>query len=464
MVRSVTRVLESASNKKGVQYAVKETMQHLNLYELIGALSFALDMTEGNSGPPSLRRAWIGMAIGRNLKLDSQAQHDLYCVLMLSSMGELEASDSPCVPQTVADVPLPPSTYSILSQAHVAPDVAHHFEPAGRNFLHSGAQTLRQLQFSEDVIASIYGHEHSISLNDAVNDRSETRRMFVNIARLAKDIDGVYTRSGQEAVQSYINAWCKRSVFDPTFISSVARAVQDDDVWHVLHSDELALHLRDVAPEFQTIPVDDDYLDYIAAAFGCIMDKKSADTSGHSRRVALYVDLIADRLGFEQSRRRCLHRGAFLHDIGKLGISNALLNKPGKLSSAEWVVMRKHAGYTEEIIASMEPFIELARIAGAHHERLDGKGYPRGLTALDIPLESRIITVADIFDAISADRAYRSAIPIPEALAMMGRLVGTALDPRCMDALRCIIEHGKAFAASSRGRVSSFKPLMERWT
>jgi HD-GYP domain-containing protein (c-di-GMP phosphodiesterase class II) len=248
--------------------------------------------------------------------------------------------------------------------------VAHYFEPAVCNFLHSGAQTLRQLQFSEDVIASIYSHKHSISLNDAANDRSETRRMFVHLARLAKDIDGVYMRSGQEAIQSYINAWCKQSVFDPTFISSVARAVHDDDVWRVLYSDELALHLRDVAPEFQTIPVDEDYLDYIAAAFGCIIDIKSADTSGHSRRVVLYVDLIADRLEFEQSRRRCLHRGAFLHDIGKLGISNALLNKPGKLSSAEWVVMRKHAGYTEEIIASMEPFIELARTMNGLMEKV----------------------------------------------------------------------------------------------
>jgi HD-GYP domain-containing protein (c-di-GMP phosphodiesterase class II) len=95
-----------------------------------------------------------------------------------------------------------------------------------------------------------------------------------------------------------------------------------------------------------------------------------------------------------------------------------------------------HGEYTETILGRIAAFAELASIAGAHHERLDGNGYPRGLHADDIRLETRIITTADIFDAITAERPYRGAIPIPQALEMMEKTVGTALDPACFDALK----------------------------
>jgi HD-GYP domain-containing protein (c-di-GMP phosphodiesterase class II) len=131
-----------------------------------------------------------------------------------------------------------------------------------------------------------------------------------------------------------------------------------------------------------------------------------------------------------------LRRGALLHDIGKLGVSNSLLDKPGKLDATEWESMRLHAVYTEQILSGVAPFAELARVAGAHHEKLDGTGYPRGLKANDIALETRIITTADIFDAISANRPYRAAVPVEQTLEIMQKSVGTALDARCMNALR----------------------------
>jgi len=184
------------------------------------------------------------------------------------------------------------------------------------------------------------------------------------------------------------------------------------------------------------VPLDDDYLDEIAEGFGQIIDAKSPFTAGHSARVGLYTDLIAEQLGVSVERRRWLRRGALLHDIGKLGVSNSLLDKPGKLDAAEWEAMRLHALYTEQILSGIAPFTELARIAGAHHEKLDGTGYPRGLKAADIALETRIITTADIFDAISADRPYRAAIPVEQTLQIMQGTVGTALDARCMTALR----------------------------
>jgi len=151
--------------------------------------------------------------------------------------------------------------------------------------------------------------------------------------------------------------------------------------------------------------------------------------------VALYTDLISEAPGLSLERRRWLKRGALLHDVGKLGVSNTVLDKAGKLDGAEWEAVRKHAELTEAILSRISAFSELARIAGAHHERLDGGGYPRGLKAEDIAIETRIITTADIFDAITAERPYRGAVPVDQTLEMMRKTVGTALDPLCFDAL-----------------------------
>ena len=141
-------------------------------------------------------------------------------------------------------------------------------------------------------------------------------------------------------------------------------------------------------------------------------------------------------MGLSLERRRWLKRGALLHDVGKLGVSNAVLDKAGKLDAEEWKAVRQHAALTESILSRIDAFSELARVAGAHHERLDGGGYPRGLMADEITLETRIITTADIFDAITAERPYRGAVPIPQTLEMMAKTVGTALDPDCFAALK----------------------------
>jgi len=212
-----------------------------------------------------------------------------------------------------------------------------------------------------------------------------------------------------------------------------------DALWDKLRSADLAEHVFAEEPANFSLTVDDDYLDEIAAAFGEVVDSKSPYTAGHSARVALYTDSIASELGLSSERRRWLHRGALLHDVGKLGVSNAILDKPGKLTAEEWDAVRKHALYTEEILSRIPQFRELSLVSAAHHERLDGKGYPRGLHGADIALETRIITTADIFDAITAERPYRAAVPVPRTLEIMAETVGTALDPDCFAALTRVV-------------------------
>jgi HD-GYP domain-containing protein (c-di-GMP phosphodiesterase class II) len=172
-----------------------------------------------------------------------------------------------------------------------------------------------------------------------------------------------------------------------------------------------------------------------------VIDAKSPYTSGHSERVTLFADMIADRMGFSAERRRWLKRAALLHDVGKLGVSNAILDKPGKLDPDEWTAMKMHAAHSETILSRIAAFRGLAPIAAAHHERIDGKGYPRGLKGDQIALETRIITTADVFDALTAYRPYRASMPISKSLAIMSESVGTAIDPDCFHALQHAMGH-----------------------
>jgi HD-GYP domain-containing protein (c-di-GMP phosphodiesterase class II) len=151
--------------------------------------------------------------------------------------------------------------------------------------------------------------------------------------------------------------------------------------------------------------------------------------------VTLFADLIAEDMGLTPARRRWIKRCGLLHDIGKLGVSNQILDKPGKLDDSEWQEMKRHAELSERILSRISAFSDLAVIAGGHHERPDGKGYPRGLTARQIPLETRIISTADVFDALTAERPYRGALPISQALSILAVGLGTATHPDTFAAL-----------------------------
>ncbi len=144
---------------------------------------------------------------------------------------------------------------------------------------------------------------------------------------------------------------------------------------------------------------------------------------------------IARAMGLSEDRARLVNRAALLHDIGKLRVPNSILDKAGKLDPAEWQIVQEHPRLTREILSRIGPFRDLAAIAGAHHERLDGLGYPDRLAAHQLPLEARIIAVADVFGALTEDRPYRPGMSYDEALAIISRDIPHKLDPDCVAAL-----------------------------
>jgi len=137
---------------------------------------------------------------------------------------------------------------------------------------------------------------------------------------------------------------------------------------------------------------------------------------------------------------RKLRRAALVHDMGKLGVSNLILEKPGKLESHELAAMHKHPYYTRQILSRVSGFAELANIAAAHHERLDGKGYDRGLDAAALGTDVRILTISDMFEALASRRPYRQDLTEEEVMSILTRNVGTAIDPACFEALKLFLQ------------------------
>jgi HD-GYP domain-containing protein (c-di-GMP phosphodiesterase class II) len=257
---------------------------------------------------------------------------------------------------------------------------------------------------------------------------------FAQIALLSQVADVFFVERGAAAARKEIERR-RGSWFDPRLADAFESLACKRGFWRSLNDDGLQRDLLDLEPARFTRRADEDYLDDIAEAFAQIIDSKGSFTHGHSERVAAYADLIAAELGCSRPRRRTLRRAALLHDIGKLGVSNSVLDKPGKLDEAELIEMRGHALHSETILSRIAAFADLAEIGGAHHERLDGNGYPRGLTAARLSAETRIVSTADVFDALTADRPYRAAMPVDQALHIMRADVGKAFDAECFHVL-----------------------------
>ncbi|RYB01822.1 HD-GYP domain-containing protein [Lichenibacterium ramalinae] len=184
------------------------------------------------------------------------------------------------------------------------------------------------------------------------------------------------------------------------------------------------------------------------------VEYRDGDTGEHTVRVARYSRMIAEELGLPAEDCRNLYLAAPLHDIGKVAVPDQVLLKPGRLTAEETMVVRMHAAVGERILGdSASDLIRLAaEIAGYHHERWDGAGYPRGLAGEAIPLSARIVAVADVFDAMTTERPYKSALPVGAALAYLSAERSRHFEPRCVDAfLSAYARLHPGLARSERG-------------
>jgi HD-GYP domain-containing protein (c-di-GMP phosphodiesterase class II) len=436
------------------------TTSSMRLSEVLGALSYALDLTEGQPAGHCLRSCWIGVQVARALRATPRQLHDTYYTILLKDLGcssnaaricQLYLVDDRTFKKdfkTVGDS-LPQVLRFVLSHTGMKADLAARFR-AIVNVMQNGgeianeliearcqrgAQIARMMRFSDgvaDAIASL--DEHWDGGGRPSGLRGEAIPLESRLALLAQVVDVFFVSEGRRAalkeVRRRAGSW-----FDPRIVAAFESVAADPSFWDMLESPSLHQTVLALEPAEAATECDDEYLDQIAAGFAQIVDSKSPYTYGHSERVAVFSDMIAEQMGHSAQERRLIKRAALLHDIGKLAVSNTILDKPGKLDETEWIEMRGHAAQSEIILARVPAFADMARVGGAHHERLDGKGYPRQLTDVSICPMTRIISTADVFDALTADRPYRAAMRVPDALAIIRTDVGAAIDATCFAAL-----------------------------
>jgi putative nucleotidyltransferase with HDIG domain len=173
--------------------------------------------------------------------------------------------------------------------------------------------------------------------------------------------------------------------------------------------------------------------DITLEALGDALDLKDAETEGHSKRVTAFTIAMAKHMGLSDKEIRIIARGAFLHDIGKMAIPDAILRKPGALTPDEITIMREHSYRGYQILKKIPFLTEASEIVYAHQERFDGTGYPRGLKGDEIPLGARIFSIADTMDAMTSDRPYRPAQPMSAAREEIKRWSGRQFDPKVVE-------------------------------
>jgi putative nucleotidyltransferase with HDIG domain len=426
------------------------------LSDVLAAMSRALDLTEGKSEGHTVRTTIIGMRIADELNLSAFDKVALYGALLLKDSGSSGASRVAEVlgDETAELVKLEPHqprglkniTHrfgSILKRNVVAPQSQRFIKRAER-----GESMALRMGFSTATASAIrHIDEHWDGTGYPDRLISHEIPLFSRIILLAQTLDAFQTQRGLPAALRMAR---ERSEFwfDPNLVRIVRSWRADSQWWEAMNSAEATAMALSVEPQQHTRYVDDKGLDDVARAFAEIIDSKSAYTFSHSTNVAKYARATAYELGFEKREMSMINRAALLHDIGKLGIASKILDKAGPMTDEERAEMQRHPLYTWEILERVSAFSSFARTAALHHEKLDGSGYPWGVKGEDLDISARILCVADMYEALTANRPYRSGLSRDQSLKIIASGAGKHVCPLATEALTEATRHLRVAIAS----------------
>ncbi len=431
-------------------------MPDIALSGVIGSLTYALDIVEGQPAGHALRSCLIGMRLAEALDLDVGVRSDLFYALLLkdagcsanaSRMAAVLASDDFAAKASSKLIDWSNPRASMLwAIRNAAPgsglrrrkQVLVGMRDEGeltRQFMEArcdrGAEIARMLFLSERTaraIRSLDEHWDGRGMPDGL--RGEEIPIEARIACLSQTVEVFHRNGGIRAARSVARRR-RGSWFDPQLVDAFLGFCGDSDFWATMETPDVSPW----EPAELALSADEARLDRIASAFARVIDAKSPFTARHSERVAELSDGAAAMLGFDTEDRRTLRRAALLHDIGKLAVSNRILDKPGRLSDAEFAAIKAHPLYTKRILERAPCFSAFAELAANHHEKLDGSGYPLGLTDAELDLPMRVLAVSDIYEALTAKRPYRNPLPPEAALEIIDRDIPQKLDAQVRDAL-----------------------------
>ncbi len=430
-----------------------------HLSDALAGLSHALDITEGHPPGHAERSCVIGMRIADAIELPESDRTPLYYALLLKDAG-CSVTSAPLAStyknddNTVKAAWRGADDHSAVRNALFAWKVV---APGGsalaklgriRALLTSDETSIRTLtelrcERGAEVVLGLGLEPETADAVRSLDERwdgggyplglaGEAIPQLARVMSLAQTLEVFWSGGGPAAAQA-MAAERRGRWFDPALVDAVLAA--DADFWAGLEQPDV----RAIEPLTAAIAADEQRLDAVAVAFGQIVDAKSPYTGHHSRGVAELAARLASALGLGEAEARRLYRAGQLHDLGKLGVSNRILDKPGKLDEAEWTAVRRHPATGHAILSRIPALADMARLALTHHERLDGSGYPYGIGADALTLADRILAVADVAEALSAERPYRGSLTTAEVLEIMERDAGTKLDPDAFRALRTVL-------------------------
>lgn len=432
----------------------------ISLSEVLSALSYALDLTDGQPAGHTLRSCLIGMRLGRDVGFGAEQRSALYYALLLKDAGctsnasrlcQLFGTDDRALKPRLRDVDrhnfieLLVNTIRTVALGRGVPDKMRHIIGLARSGsvmqeiiqlrCERGADIVSRLGFPQSTAEAVrHLDEHWNGKGHPDGLAGPSIPMMSRIAAIAQVADAFNHRSGMRAALKVLKQR-SGSWFDPQLVTIVHGWSRDPEWWAQLGGADLTAEVMGEEPEAHARWVTDDDLDVVARAFADIIDAKSPYTYSHSRNVAAYALGIARELKLDADMQRRAYRAGLLHDIGKLGVSNAILDKPSSLEPGERSAVERHPFYTWEILSRVPAFRDFAWPAALHHERLDGSGYPWHLGGNRLDIIARILGVADVYEALTADRPYRSGLPWSQSWAILSQGRGRAFDGAVLDAL-----------------------------
>ncbi len=433
--------------------------------EVIAALSYALDLTEGQPEGHAARSCLLGMRIARELKLGAADSSALFYALLLKDLGCSTNSSKVCYlfgadeHDAKRNLKTVDWTNTAKSVGYLARNVAPGgslLDKAGRIMklalagqtgakelvnlrCERGAKIAHDLQMPPATSAAIRAlDEHWDGHGHPDNLKGEEIPLLGRILGLAQTLEvfasGFGVDAAYEMAEQRRGGW-----FDPALVDTLNGFRNDQQFWATFAGENPKQAVTSLEPQDRMMTADDDTLDRIAFGFAQVIDAKSPWTYKHSEGVSKIAAGIASVMGMDADEIRTIRRAGLLHDVGKLGVSNLILDKPGKLDADELAEMRKHPGYTFRILEQVAGFRHLADLAASHHERLDGKGYHRGLSADQLNTPARILVVADMYEALAAKRPYRQDLTEEEVMTILTKNSGAGICPEVFAALKVYV-------------------------
>lgn len=432
--------------------------------ELMAGLSRALDLTEGEPMGHSIRSCWIGMRMAQELQVERAVADDLYYALLLKDAGcsanAAQVSSWFGTDDHTAKMDLKQVNWSRMQDAiryalrNAAPNarwprrIAQMMWLARRGISSAqelvqirctrGAQIVQALGWSGAVPDAVLNlDEHWDGSGHPRGAKGEEIPLMARLLLLSQTIEIFWRRHGADAART-VAAERRGTWFDPALVDVFLADSRRDSYFQLLSRVDNPGSIREFFPKARHALDGVSHIMSTAQIFGQIVDAKSPWTHLHSIRTAHYAGQVAQAMGLPEETQRSVQMAGFFHDLGKLGVSNLILDKPGRLSPEERKAMERHPQLTFQVLEPLTALAPIAYAASCHHERLDGSGYHRQLSGDVVPLDAQIVAVADVYDALTADRPYRAGLSPDEALAVMRPDAGAKLSGAAFEALETL--------------------------